>query len=445
MKLRSKKWSLLPRVIGYLTIILLTQSLIAYGALLLFASLPQEFTGLAEDYKVFHDTYRGTATLISEQLTGDPSLDQQVIRALQPKFSYPLQLTPIDQTLPEQILQQFKTDDLAFDDKQNIIYVYYGSPNQVLQMGPVLDNDILDASLSVWFPFLLIWSVISAVVFLCLLSFAFLPLWHDAISLRNTAEQLASGNLNSRAANAQSWLFKPLSNVLNDMAIKVEQLVKNSKTISHAMAHELRTPISRLRFGLTMLSEAENIEDQQRQLNGINMDIQELESLINTSLNFFQMQQKKMTMTKTLTNLKQWSESLYYSLKSFQPSTVTLSRNIEDNQVYIDTSIVNIAVNNLLLNAFKYANSKIELNIYLQNDILIIEVSDDGPGILEGHYEEVFMPFSRLDNSRTRQTGGYGLGLAYVKLIAEQHHGSIYVERSQYGGAKFILQISVSQ
>ena len=98
-------------------------------------------------------------------------------------------------------------------------------------------------------------------------------------------------------------------------------------------------------------------------------------------------------------------------------------------------------VKNLLLNAFKYAAHKAVLNITKQDHRVILEIDDDGTGIPFDAREKIFMPFARLDTSRTRSTGGYGLGLAYVKLMAEFHDGKAFVVTSPLGGARFVVSI----
>lgn len=395
----KKKWiskrrhpKLIPRVIVYLIVIMIIQSALAYGALLLFEALPNEFTGLDEEDKVFYDAFRGPANMISEQLKGDPVRDQATISRLQTKFSYPLKLIPISTSLNEETQKQFQKDYLAFDDKKKVVYIKYDSPSQLLQMGPILDNDILSAELPVWILFLFVWSIISAIVFLCLLFLACSPLWHDAITLRKSAEKIALGDLKNKTT-VQSWLFKPLAEVLNNMVMKVDQLVHNSKAISHAMAHELRTPITRLRFGLVMLSEAKTDAEKNRQLNGINKDIEELESLINVSLNFFKMQQQEIALSKTTVSLLSWIQELSEALKQFKPVNLELNFNVEDEMVEIDTNIVNIAVNNLLLNAFNYTKRQMEIDVFIQEGCLFVEVSDDGSGIPLQSREEIFSPF----------------------------------------------------
>lgn len=438
-KTQTKVSTLTSRITIYLIITLIAQSFIIYGALHIFDSLPPEYTGLAEDYKIYRDIFRGPSNLISERLTGNFEHDQQVLNELQHYFTYPLQLIPSDTELPNHVKRQFISDTLAFDDVSNTMYLSYGFPNHLLQIGPLVNNDLLNAYFPALLVFVLVCSIISAIIFFCLLFFALLPLWRDAISLRTTAEQLAAGDLSCRSPQTQSWLFKPLSKLLNQMADKIERQVHNSKIILHAMAHELRTPVARLRFGLTILADAENQTTKDRQLIGINKDIGELESLINTSLNFFKMQQQAPILKKEIIDLPQWSEDLYDGLQPFQPERITFSADIENTLFAFDHEIVSIAVNNLLLNGFKYASSQVALKIWTDHQRLMIEVNDDGIGIPLNAREEIFTPFSRLDNSRTRSTGGHGLGLAYAKLIAEYHGGSIKISENQWNGARFTM------
>ncbi len=240
---------------------------------------------------------------------------------------------------------------------------------------------------------------------------------------------------------ARSWLFKPLAKVLNDMAVRIEHLFNNNQITLHAMAHELRTPIARLRFALNFLDEAQTKEKYQQYRQDINVDIDELESLINVSLGLFRMQKDGVVLNQTPVQLREWASEVYQTVAQLKPEYFKLTYNIEDKTACFDSKIISIAVTNLLLNAFKYASSCVELSIYLKDEIIYIEVDDDGAGIPEDYKEKIFIPFSRLDNSRTRATGGFGLGLAYVKLIVELHHGSVYVSDSPLGGSRFTLTI----
>lgn len=95
---------------------------------------------------------------------------------------------------------------------------------------------------------------------------------------------------------------------------------------------------------------------------------------------------------------------------------------------------------NLVSNALRHAETQVRLSFSIGLEHCRIDVEDDGPGVPEAEWERVFTPFLRLDDSRTRASGGHGLGLSIVRRIIYWHHGRAQVDRSQVlGGARFSL------
>jgi two-component system sensor histidine kinase RstB len=98
------------------------------------------------------------------------------------------------------------------------------------------------------------------------------------------------------------------------------------------------------------------------------------------------------------------------------------------------------AIQNLIGNACRYAKSQVVVTFSVGADTCRVDVADDGPGIPEEEWNRVFTPFARLDDSRTRSSGGYGLGLSIVRRITYWHGGRAMVSRDdKLGGAKFSL------
>jgi two-component system sensor histidine kinase RstB len=98
---------------------------------------------------------------------------------------------------------------------------------------------------------------------------------------------------------------------------------------------------------------------------------------------------------------------------------------------------VHRVVQNYVGNAMRYARSHVRITYEVIGDLFRIDVDDDGPGIPKEDRQRVFQPFTRLDDSRTRASGGYGLGLSIVARIAFWHGGKAKVSESDLGGAKF--------
>ena len=94
-------------------------------------------------------------------------------------------------------------------------------------------------------------------------------------------------------------------------------------------------------------------------------------------------------------------------------------------------------LDNLVNNALRYSNQRIQGSLTLQGSRATLRVEDDGPGIAPAEREKVFEPFVRLDPSRDRATGGCGLGLAIVHSIAQAMAGEVHCQASELGGACF--------
>ena len=97
------------------------------------------------------------------------------------------------------------------------------------------------------------------------------------------------------------------------------------------------------------------------------------------------------------------------------------------------------ALQNLVSNAMRHAETRVRVSYYLQGEQCRVDVEDDGPGVPEADWERVFTPFLRLDDSRTRASGGHGLGLSIVRRIIYWHGGRSQVGHSNLGGARFSL------
>ena len=114
-------------------------------------------------------------------------------------------------------------------------------------------------------------------------------------------------------------------------------------------------------------------------------------------------------------------------------------------RVELDLKSMPYAITNLLRNAIKYAKTRIIVSAEVLGDQIQVHVDDDGIGIPVDERERVFSAFTRLDRSRDRATGGYGLGLAIARLVLEQHGGNASAAASPLGGARFTLSWPLSQ
>ena len=114
----------------------------------------------------------------------------------------------------------------------------------------------------------------------------------------------------------------------------------------------------------------------------------------------------------------------------------------QQQQYSFESRLKGRAISNLLSNAIRHAEKEIHVTVKNHVNGFSIYVDDDGVGIPENKREILFDLFARGDQSRSRDAGGYGIGLAIVKQVVEWHQGQVYVQDSPLGGARFVVEIS---
>ncbi|ABC30829.1 Signal transduction histidine kinase [Hahella chejuensis KCTC 2396] len=262
--------------------------------------------------------------------------------------------------------------------------------------------------------------------------------------LESAAMKLGEGTFAVRVSEKGRHAVGRLNKTFNLMARKIEKLVEGHKSLTNAVAHELRTPIARIRFQLDMLNGEEDAEERKELVYGISDDVNQLGELVEELLSYARFDREPASMEMSRHSLH---ESLMAAIKNcyfdnkvqlhYDPDWSRLSP--DKDLLPFDPRHLERAVGNLITNAQKYATSQIQLHVAVSGDDCSIIVDDDGPGISDADRERVFEPFRRLDDSRTRATGGHGLGLAIVEKIAHWHEGEVRVERAPIGGARLIF------
>ncbi len=400
--------------------------------------------GITDDYT--GRFMRGTIVLIEEDLFRKPrSQWPKAIRSLGDKFSYKLDI--VDRwtlKLPPKQAERLDAGELAIDADGDVIYHRLKQTPQILVVGPLSPNADPDRPRTMPLELrirLLTWSLIG----LCLavaVWFWVRPVWRDLEALRQTARSLGEGHFETRAPPARSSAFELLTETLNGMAERVQRLIATQKELSSAISHELRTPIARMRFALEMLAETNERDERERLWQLMEVDLDELDNLIDSSLTYSRYEREQPELHLTPVELAPWLEGEVESMRILSRSielTVDNSALPAAQQVELDLKSMPYALTNLLRNALKYAKSRIAVSAEVVGNHIQVHVDDDGIGILPDERQSVFSAFTRLDRSRDRATGGYGLGLAIVRLVLEQHGGTATAEESPLGGARFTL------
>jgi len=406
--------------------------------------------GITDDYT--SRFMRGTIVLIEEDLFRKPrSQWPKAIKVLGEKFSYKLDIVERwTLKLPPKQAEKLDAGELAIDSEGDILYHRLKQTPQVLVVGPLSPDANPDRPRALPLELrirLLTWSLIG----LCLaiaVWFWVRPVWRDLEALRQTARALGEGHFETRSPPARSSAFELLTETLNGMAERIQRLIATQKEMASAISHELRTPIARMRFALEMLTETDELAERERLWQMMEVDLDELDNLIDSSLTYSRFEREQPELHLSPVEFAPWLEEEVESIRILGRSlelTVDGSALPAALRVELDLKSMPYAITNLLRNAIKYARSKIAVSAEVVGDHISVHVDDDGIGIPEEERQRVFFAFTRLDRSRDRATGGYGLGLAIVRQVMEQHGGSATVAASPLGGARFTLSWPVLQ
>ncbi len=258
--------------------------------------------------------------------------------------------------------------------------------------------------------------------------------------LEHSALQIAEGEFSARAPTKGRYCIGSLNKSFNRMAERIEQLMASHKRLTNAVAHELRTPIFRLRCQLALLEHGQPKVEHQGFVDGMEEDLAELDSMVDELLSYARLERAGLPMQCEIRELNGWlsAQELRLAANCHHPLVLKLAG---EEHCEFDSHLLLRALTNLVRNADRYANQRVEIRLVVAAQWLQICVDDDGPGIPEADRQRVLEPFERLDTARDRQSGGHGLGLSIVKEIVQQHGGQVEIGDSPLGGARIVLSL----
>lgn len=297
-----------------------------------------------------------------------------------------------------------------------------------------------------WFPInMIVWEVSIILLLLAIVSFLLVrPLERRLQQVDKQVEAIGQDKELHTNPPKKGDAIGNLVNTVNAMAARIHRLIDGQNDMVSAISHELRTPISRIRFRMAVIEQQQSEEVIEQSI-GIERDLTALETLIDEVLTFSKLQRDMPELDVTDISVAELYSQLLASINTINPEASFNLVNTVVESIAADQRYLYRALENLVLNAQKYANNKIDIGFSTTNTMQKIWVADDGPGIPEDQHDSLFEPFKRLDQSRDRNTGGYGLGLAIVKQIVQWHQGSVSISKSQYNGAKIIIEIPIHQ
>ncbi|MFT5593704.1 MAG: two-component system sensor histidine kinase RstB [Oceanicoccus sp.] len=407
--------------------------------------------GTFQDFRTSH--IRGSAALIRQLVQREQRSLSELIKAFSNEKILPIRVLESSEAAQytSELANMAAPDYLAFydlDGSTGRFYSYLPETNQIIEMGPIVFRQGLSLQS--------VLVVIALAIILTGIAVYWLVYRFEVNlqRLERAATRIASGHLNSRVKVESEDAFGRLGDAFNKMAIHIQRLMGVQKEMIRAVSHELRTPVARMRFGVQMLEDTTTDEYTQKQLHEMDQDLQELDELVDEILTYARLEEGGPILEFKEANMLDLVGQVVEETRR-RTDKVEInwhSQTVDETHIFSDVEYryMHRAIQNLVGNACRYAKGQVWLEYSFDNGICRVDVEDDGPGIPEKDWQRVFSPFTRLDDSRTRASGGYGLGLSIVRRIIYWHGGQAFVSKSRWGGAKMSLlwpknhQVSIS-
>lgn len=391
----------------------------------------------------FRNRFQATFHLVDTALARlPPAQRQDRFRELAVGFAFPARLEPADSVAELERLPPAKR--AAYDQGAIVTVERPGggfvlarrTPDRaeavVLEM-PGPDNERIRRV-----TYLVNWATEFAIVAV-LLGCWVRPFWRDIRSLTQAAGSVGTGRFDVRVRTGRGAALRPVADAFNAMTGRIHALLQSHKALTSAVSHELRTPLARLRFSHSLAREAPEGPERERYFALMEKDIAELDELTTELLDYAKLERGTPDIRLHSVPAEPWLEEILADARrtaEIEGRAGRIDAQVDLETLRCEPRYMARALVNLLRNATSHASSRVTVRIAGEGARTVIQVDDDGEGIPPGERDRVFEPFARLDRSRARASGGFGLGLAIVRQVARWHGGDAVVTDSPLGGTR---------
>lgn len=259
--------------------------------------------------------------------------------------------------------------------------------------------------------------------------------------MTHATEEIAKGRFDVRISEPRADEIGRLASAINHMTSRLRGFVKGQKRFLGDVAHELSSPIARIQFGLGILEQRVDA-NQQKQMADVMEDVTHMSNLVNELLSFSRAEMD--TATFSLQTIELLPVIQQVILRESTPETEILTDIDPKIRIVADPELLARALANSIRNAVKYAGDAglIHVSAKRKGNKIKIEVRDSGSGVPDDLLDQIFEPFFRPEPSRDPDSGGVGLGLAIVKTCIETCNGTVSARNLKPKG--FAITISLT-
>ena len=340
-----------------------------------------------------------------------------------PNNSGERKFSPMDRSLRRELKSVFGNNNYWFNTSKfkNAVEIKIRSGEDVIEF--LVPKEMVSSSSVRLF---VLWTTLPSIVLIVIALIFLKNQTKPLVKLAKAAERFGKGDYVNDFRASGSQEIRKAAFEFDRMAKRINRHLNQRAEMLSGISHDLRTPLTRLKLQLAMLKQKEISENMSK-------DIDEMEKMLNDYLQFAKTQTQEST---TEINLN----SLISSIKDkFNNEKLFFKKNKQIIILKGRPMALKRSFENIIQNGLTYGN-KVEVDIQKGNNRTSIIFEDDGPGIPEDQYKNVFKPFFRLDKSRSLNKSGIGLGLAIVEDIINSHGGNIQLGKSKFKG----LQVKIS-
>jgi signal transduction histidine kinase len=262
--------------------------------------------------------------------------------------------------------------------------------------------------------------------------------------LASAAREFGEGNTSARAKLARDDELGNVGRAFDEMADRTAAVIAAQRQLMADVSHELRTPLARIRVALELAAEDPNAAKDV--LVDVGVDLDEIDQLIADILTTARLDGDHASVNRRPTRLEEIIQQATQRFTTRHPNRRLETRATDDREIQCDPLLLRRALDNLLDNAAKYsdAGAPVSFVVAPNGSHVAFEIVDRGVGMSANELQQAFTPFWRADGSRTRKTGGVGLGLALARRIARAHGGDVTLESSPGKGTKARLDVPLA-
>ena len=340
-----------------------------------------------------------------------------------PNISGERKFSPMDRSLRRELKSTFGNNNYWFNTSKfkNAVEIKIRSENEVIEF--LVPKDMVSASSVRLF---LLWTTLPSIVLIIIALIFLKNQTKPLVKLAKAAERFGKGDYVNDFRASGSQEIRKAAFEFDRMAKRINRHLNQRAEMLSGISHDLRTPLTRLKLQLAMLKQKDISESMSK-------DIDEMEKMLNDYLQFAKTQVQE---PSTIINLN----DLLLSIRNkFNNNNFTFNESSDLIELKGRLTALQRSFENIIQNGLTYGK-KVNVEIQKGNRLATILFEDDGPGIPEDQYKNVFKPFFRLDKSRSLNQSGVGLGLAIVEDVINSHGGNIQLGKSKKNG----LQVKIS-